>query len=213
MGTERPRSADYGHPDWKHAVEAGDNYDYKRFQSTPKARRRHLGDQRLLLDYLRHLPPGQKILDAPSGMGRFLELMGQHGHHVVAAELNFGRVRDAHQRTGGRSPGLQADVFHLPCADGAFDVAVCFRLLHHLEAAQVQVVLQELRRVARRAFVTYNSKASVNYCRQRLEGKVPQRKYYSASQIEQWCREAGWRVEQFRPAFGFFKTLHAAWLV
>lgn len=206
------RSADYANPEWKFREETGGKYDYQRFQSSPKARKRHENDLRLLRSFLDTIPPGQKVLDAPSGMGRFVEAIREHGHQVVAIELNFGRVLDTHQRTPSRTPAVQGDVFHLPCHDGAFDVAVCFRLLHHLGPEQVQQTLRELRRVARRAFVTFYSRRTWQYFRQRMEGKTPQRKHYPDNQIAEWCRAAGWKVEQVRPSFGFFDVLHAVWL-
>ena len=211
--TEKRRSADYANPQWKHVLEVDDKYDQKRFQSSAKARKRHLRDQQMLVSFLQTLPSGQKVLDAPSGMGRFVETISQHGHSVVAMEVNFGRTLDAYLRSSGQTPAVQADVFHLPCKDQAFDAAVCFRLLHHLEAEMVRQVLKELRRVARRAFVTFYNKNTYQYYRQRLEGKTPHRKFYSKTRIEQWCRETGWTVEQIRPVVGFFQNIHAVWLI
>jgi SAM-dependent methyltransferase len=206
-----PLPGAYSDPAWKDADETGRPYEQHRFHSTPKARARHQRDERLLRDYLATLPAGQRILDAPSGQGRFTEIIRQCGHNVVAVELNFGRIRDTHQRVAD-SMGVQGDALHLPCADRVFDAAVCFRLLHHLGPDAVRQVLRELRRVSRRALVTFYNRNTWNYYRQRLEGKTPRRNFYPKALLEQWCREAGWTTAQSHPGFGFFQALHVLWL-
>jgi ubiquinone/menaquinone biosynthesis C-methylase UbiE len=211
-GGGQPPPAAYSDPDWKNTVETGEPYEFHRFQRSPKARKRHERDERLLRDFLLTLPAGQLVLDAPSGQGRFSEVIQKSGHKVVAMEINFGRVRDACQRSNGQVLGIQGDVLHVPCADKAFAVGVCFRLLHHLTPEAVQQVLKEFRRVSQRAFVTFYNKHSWNYYRQRLEGKTPHRNYYPRHLLEQWCQQAGWRVDQVRPAWDFFHNLHALWL-
>jgi SAM-dependent methyltransferase len=208
---QRPPPA-YSAPDWRNTVETGEPYEYHRFQKSPKARRRHERDERLLREYLVTLPAGQLVLDAPSGQGRFSEVIQRSGHNVVAMEINFGRVRDTCRRSARAIAGIQGDVLHVPCADQAFDVLVCFRLMHHLAPDAALEALREFRRVARRAFVTFYNKNTWNYYRQRLEGKTPHRNYYGRGLVEQWCRQAGWNVEQARPAWDFFHNLHALWL-
>src|SRR3712207_7032884 len=50
-------------------------------------------------------------------------------------------------------PGIEfavADARCLPFDDGAFDVATCSLLLHHLEPDDATATLKEMRRVARR---------------------------------------------------------------
>lgn len=208
----QPPPAAYSDPDWKNTVETGEPYEFHRFQRSPKARKRHERDERLLRDFLVTLPAGQFVLDAPSGQGRFSEVIQKSGHKVVAMEINFGRVRDTCQRNDRAIAGVQGDVLHVPCADKAFGVLVCFRLLHHLTPDAVQVVLKEFRRVSRKAFVTFYDKNTWNYYRQRLEGKTPHRNYYTRRLMEQWCQQAGWNIDQVRPAWDFLHNLHALWL-
>ncbi len=202
----------YSDPDWKDVSETGKPYEFHRFQKSPKGRRRHERDERLLREFLETLPPGQLVLDAPSGQGRFSEVIQQLGHGVVAMELNYGRIRDASHRRAGSILGVQGDVLHVPCVDNAFGAVVCFRLLHHLTPDAVRAVLKELRRVSRRAFVTFYNKNTWNYYRQRLEGKTPHRNFYAKDMMTQWCQEAGWKVEHVRPEWCFFHNLHALWL-
>lgn len=209
--TQRPPAA-YSHPDWKSTSETGKPYEFHRFQKSPKGRRRHERDERLLREFLQTLPPGQLVLDAPSGQGRFSEAIQQLGHKVVAMEINFGRIHDTSRRSAGPILGVQGDVLHVPCAENAFGAAVCFRLLHHLAPDAVQQVLKELRRVSGRALVTFYNRNTWNYYRQRLEGKTPHRNFYAKGLMKQWCQQAGWKVDQASPAWDVFNNLHALWL-
>ncbi len=202
----------YSDPDWKNRVESETKYESQRFDSSPKARKRHLRDERLLREFVQTLPPGQWVLDAPSGQGRFSEVIQQAGHKVLAMEINFGRVHDAALRQGGTIMGVQGNVLQVPCCDRAFGAAVCFRLFHHLKPEIVRQVLKELRRVSERALVTYYNQHTWNYYRQRLEGKTPHRNFHSQATLREWCDEAGWKIECSRPAWDFFNNLHALWL-
>jgi len=208
---QRPPAA-YSDPNWKNAVETGDPYEFRRFQGSPKARKRHERDERMLRDFLQTLSPGQLVIDTPSGQGRFSEIIQQAGHKVIAMEINFGRVLDSCKNATSPILRVQGNVFHVPCADKAFDVVVCFRLLHHLTPEAVQKVLKELRRVSRRTFITYYNKNTWNYYRQRLEGKTPHRNFYSKSVMKQWCDQAGWKVDKAPPTWGCGHNLHALWL-
>ena len=53
-----------------------------------------------------------------------------------------------------------ADARCLPFADSSVDVVICSQLLHHFEDAEVQLVLRELHRVARRAVIVSDLRRS-----------------------------------------------------
>lgn len=209
--TQQPMGV-YSDPGWKNQIESEAQYESQRFDGSPKARRRHHRDQRLLEEFLQTLPPGQIMLDAPSGQGRFSEVIQRAGHKVLAMEINFGRVHDAAERCKSKIVGVQGDVLSIPCGDRVFGAAVCFRLFHHLTPQLVQRVLVELRRVSERALVTYYNQNTWNYYRQRLEGKTPHRNFHSKALMRRWCEAAGWKVERARPALDIFNNLHALWL-
>ncbi|GIX49699.1 MAG: hypothetical protein KatS3mg131_3910 [Candidatus Tectimicrobiota bacterium] len=108
-------------------------------------------EQRLLAHLLRAwLPPQGPWLDVPCGYGRFAPLLARLGFTAVGADLSLAMLRLAAE-AHGRGRWVQASLLALPFADGAFDGALCVRLLHHRRPdAERQQILQELARVTRR---------------------------------------------------------------
>jgi len=123
------------------------------------------------------LRPGDRVLDCPAGAGRLSGLLGGRGLAVFSAEPS-GPMR-AHAAAALAAAGLPrrvagADALALPFRDRSFDLVLCHRLAHHLEAAEERrallrslaaasrrwvlvswfdaVSLQHLRRVLRRPF-------------------------------------------------------------
>jgi len=109
----------------------------------------------------RELAPGAdlEVLDVATGGGDFPRAMaawaGRRGlrARVLATDLSpqiLGRA------ARGAPPGVEftvADARRLPYDDGAFDVATCSLLLHHLEPEDAVLMLKEMRRVARRGVI------------------------------------------------------------
>jgi SAM-dependent methyltransferase len=52
-----------------------------------------------------------------------------------------------------RPPKVAADAFALPFANGTFDFVMCSFFLHHFSDSEIANLLQEMRRVARRALI------------------------------------------------------------
>jgi SAM-dependent methyltransferase len=72
------------------------------------------------------------VLDAGAGMGRYSEVVLNHGGRVVAVDLS--RAIDANFKNLGHRDGIhfvQADIFKLPFRSGTFDMAYSFGVLHH----------------------------------------------------------------------------------
>ncbi len=100
-----------------------------------------------------------EILDVATGGGDFPRAMaawaGRRGlrARILATDLSpqiLGRA------ARGAPPGIEfavVDARRLPFDDGAFDVATCSLLLHHLEPDDAVLMLKEMRRVARRGVI------------------------------------------------------------
>jgi len=127
---------------------------------------------------------GRRVLDVPCGAGR--------RDALVSCDRSAGMLALA--REAGRR-GVRADVSALPFRDGAFDVALCVRLLHHLDAPARRGVLRELRRVARRAVVTYFGTRGVKALRRRARTRPRTRRGVPGEEFAADCAAAGWRVE------------------
>ena len=75
---------------------------------------------------------GRLVLDAGAGAGRFAEIVANKGGEVVGVDLS--RAIDAAFVNIGRRDRVhlvQADLFHMPFREGAFDLAYSIGVLHH----------------------------------------------------------------------------------
>lgn len=198
---------EYGE-DGYHRVVTEEAYEERRFRSSTGGRRKARHEMALVASFLERLPPQQQVLDVPCGMGRFTGAIVAAGHTPVGVDLNVGMLQRARQRHGAAAALIQGNVLSLPFADGAFDAAICFRLLHHLPDNLILAALTELKRVARAALVTYYDTRSIKYRRKRLLGKKISGQYYPASHLAALCREAGWTRHRHVNPFDLRHNLH-----
>ena len=93
-----------------------------------------LASERILLamEVTPELVKGKIVLDAGCGMGRFTEILTRWGAEVVAVDMSES-VHVARQNLENRAGAsfIQADIFHLPFPEGAFDVILSWGVLHH----------------------------------------------------------------------------------
>lgn len=87
---------------------------------------------RSFLDFPIERLEGKLVLDAGCGLGRFSEIVLDHGGTVVAVDLS-GAIDAAFKNLNdrGRIHFVQADVFRLPFRPGTFDMAYSTGVLHH----------------------------------------------------------------------------------
>ncbi|HWJ97854.1 MAG TPA: glycosyltransferase [Acidimicrobiales bacterium] len=92
--------------------------------------------------------PGARVLDAGSGLGTALHLLGQALPDAVAigTDVDLQRHVDG-RRSGVDAPVTAADLAALPHADEVFDVVLCSEVLEHV--ADDAAALAELHRVLR----------------------------------------------------------------
>jgi SAM-dependent methyltransferase len=87
---------------------------------------------------------GQRVLEVGCGSGRFLELVAQAGAEAYGADLSTAaEVSHDNLKQYPNCSVVQADLFRLPFAPGAFDFIYSFGVLHHtpdVEAAFRAVV-------------------------------------------------------------------------
>ncbi|QQQ78749.1 methyltransferase domain-containing protein [Saccharothrix sp. 6-C] len=96
--------------------------------------------------------PGQHVLDAGSGGGRFLPhlagLVGPGGR-LTALDLAAENVALIRERWPTLADAWQGDLLALPFPDDEFDAAWCANTVQYLDDEQLRTALAELRRVVK----------------------------------------------------------------
>ncbi|WP_174280587.1 class I SAM-dependent methyltransferase, partial [Sphingomonas bacterium] len=86
------------------------------------------------------------LVDIGTGTGRMLELFGDRAAQAVGVDRSSEMLRLARAKLAGRAVELrQADLYRLPLADGAADVAILHHVLHF--CAQPEAAIAEAARV------------------------------------------------------------------
>ena len=183
---------EYGE-DGYHTVVTEDAYEKRRFESSTGGRRKARHEMAMVQAFIATLPPEQRVLDVPCGMGRFTEVISAAGHTPVSVDLNVGMLARARERYGEDNMLIQGDALALPFPDQAFGAAICFRLLHHLPDNMILAALTELHRISSRALITFYDTRSIKYWRKKLRNKPVSGQYYSADHMASLVREAGWQ--------------------
>lgn len=95
------------------------------------------------------IPRGWVVADLGCGTGNASELLAPHAERVIAVDRSEPMLEAARKRMrGAANVQFQAgELERLPLADRSVDAAVCFLVLHHLEAPQK--ALREMARILR----------------------------------------------------------------
>jgi SAM-dependent methyltransferase len=151
--------------------------------------------------------PRARIVDVGTGAGDIPVAFARRGWSVVAVDADPEVLAIARRRTAG-VPDIEVvagDGLSLPFAAGAFDVAHCSLLLHHLDPGPAVGMLRELRRVSRAGIVVNDlrrgwlplaavgvSVAVLGRCRAtRHDGILSVRRAYTIAELDALLDEAG----------------------
>lgn len=161
--------------------------------------------------------PGASVLDVGGGHAQNVGPLLDAGYGVSvfgSSEACAERLRPWLER--GRTSFRAGELLSLPFDDGAFDVALSYRLLPHV--TRWRELIAELARVARRAVVVdYPTRRSVNALagalyglKRGVEGDTRPYTVFRDAQIEAAFAARGLRVSARRPQFLFPMALHRA---
>jgi ubiquinone/menaquinone biosynthesis C-methylase UbiE len=183
-----------------------------RFERGPR-RRIDQREQRAVRRIFSALPDCRKVLDVPSGAGRFLDCLAAGNRDVIGMDtsaeiLDFARERAT--RLGIKAQFLQGDAGNTLLPDGSVDVVFCNRLLHHITAAEERAVfLREFYRVTRAyvvvSFFDYQSYGGLRRLLKALKGRKVD--YRGQPTLKEFCQEVtrcGFRVHGIVPTGGFW---------
>jgi SAM-dependent methyltransferase len=178
-------------------------YARQRFQASWRMRLQGWREAQIVTALVRRVSGGRpmrSVADMPSGAGR---LSGVLGATAKAPVIQIDRSPSMLMFAGGPIRAV-GDAMALPLADGATDLLLCNRLLHHLPDAAARIaVLRELRRVAGSAIVSFYDSASASHARRRRKGategaRISRRYAQTRASFEDEARGAGWRIVTMR---------------
>jgi SAM-dependent methyltransferase len=160
-----------------------------------------------------------RVLDVGTGRGDMPIAFARRGWRTVAIDTNPDVLRVARRVIAGRYEIelVEADGRALPFEDGAFEVAHCSLLVHHLSPAEAVAALREMRRVARHGVVINDLRRGIlpliattltvlafgRSAVTRNDGIVSARRAYTVAELDGLLREAGlirrWRSPAWLP--------------
>jgi SAM-dependent methyltransferase len=125
-----------------------DHISDKRYNSPYWIRR--YAHRQIHAQFLPHLKPGQRVLDAGCGEGILSCLVAKQGLEVVGVDISTPNIKNAKrlaQSWGIKATFIQGDAEELPFHDRSFDVVLSSHVLEHLP--DLDKGLSELYRVTR----------------------------------------------------------------
>jgi SAM-dependent methyltransferase len=161
--------------------------------------------------------PRARVVDVGGGHAQLAGPLADAGHEVtVYGSDERCRARVEPLLAAGRARFASGDLLHAPFADRAFDVALSFRLLPHVDAWPALVA--ELCRLAARAVVVdYPTRRSVNAfagaffdAKKGVERDTRPFAVFSDREIAAAFAAHGFRVTARRPQFLLPMALHRA---
>ena len=167
---------------------AREKFDLKsRAETYPSQYESHRHDRRekaFILEFLKSIPSGSRVLDIPCGTGRLSRLLVERGYHVTGADAAgamLDKARENHQeygrQQGAKVPSVQfelRDVLATGYPNDSFDAITCIRLFHHFYEPETRVrALCEQRRICRGPIVlTFRKSFALDYVRYWLKSKI-----------------------------------------
>jgi len=193
-------------------------------------RRRYRGSQviidrrerKIVGQFLKRLGPQiGRVLDAPSGVGRFTaQLREVASERLVCGDL-WDETLQALRRAEQRHDGVviettKVDLYRvLPFAQGEFDLVFNFRFFHHIRSAeQCNHVAAELARVTSRyLIVSYYATASIHAWQKRIwrrKGHTRSLPMMPLSEFHQLFARHGMRIVEDRSVLPLLHAHHIA---
>lgn len=175
-------------------------------------------EKRALRRALRLAQPKGPILDLPCGAGRFAPVLEAFSSQLTFADGSAAMVETARAAmvpvNGVTRSFVHTPVFATPFADQAFDVVVCWRLMHHLAEASDRVrAFRELRRISKsRLIATFSSRSTIKYKLRGIQNRA-RHSTQSIVDIETIAADAkagGWILERADPIFSLSSLVTVA---
>ena len=208
--SERPSSASF----LRHEVE---DYEKKRYRSLDQ-RLVDRREKRILRRILERIfEDSVRVLDIPSGYGRFSDLLLEKGAALVSSDLSFHMVRRAQERNllGRPHSAVVSDAKKgLPFKEEAFSILVSMRFFHHLQQGdEREFILKEFSTVSSKwVILSYYKENLLHSLQRKLRRRIKRTKrrisMISGREFRQEVNRAGLSVVKVFPLFRIFHAQH-----
>ncbi len=159
-------------------VEIAERYDRERF-SRLTGRIFNSLERRCVLKAFSGVDRSQRVLDLPCGTGRMAEMLLENGYKVFGVDISPAMLEVARRklsRFGGQFETMTADVHKLASeTPGAYDVALCARVLMHFPLEEQIAFLRSIAQLSR-GTVVFTQSLSTPYQRARRSAQARNRK-------------------------------------
>ena len=144
-----------------------------------------------ILECLKSIPSGSRVLDLPCGTGRLTRELVSRGYKVTGADVSeamLGHARDNYneyrRQQGGKAPNVQfevRDVLATGFNADQFEGITCIRLFHHFDDSDTRRrALRELRRICSGSIVlTFLNSFALDKYSSWLKAKIRRQKHDS----------------------------------
>jgi SAM-dependent methyltransferase len=166
-------------------------------------------EQRLVASFLAHVGTPERVLDAPSGYGRFVAALARVSRQsLVCTDIDQPRLASLRAAPDCRGvSAVRSDLQGaLPFATGAFDLVFNLRYLHHTHTkGEQRVALAELVRVSRRfVLVSYYRRSNLHALQRAIQEVARTNRRRGPAMIDRrdfdrMVRAMGCRVVRDRP--------------
>jgi SAM-dependent methyltransferase len=157
-----------------------------------------------LIDLIRRIPAGGRVLDLPCGTGRVTRLIAAAGYEVVGADVSPHMLEEARGVLKPEFPDVDLVVMEALATgvpDEHFDAVFCNRLFHHFNERETRVaVLREFARISRGpVIVSFACTFALDVVWHRIKRRMQGRRltHYQPVPLGAFCdefREAGLTV-------------------
>jgi ubiquinone/menaquinone biosynthesis C-methylase UbiE len=133
-------------------LQTAESYDKQRFDSL-SGRVFQWAERRALDRIVRLFPPDSRVLDAPCGTGRLMDIFLRRGFMTVGGDISAQMLHVAKRRSAEWKPRAvfaRMDFAEMPLADDSITVVCSIRFLVHVSPEERLILLREFQRVARR---------------------------------------------------------------
>ena len=106
--------------------------------------------------FLSQLPAKSRLLDVPVGTGRFIELYKKHRITATGVDISNDMIGVASAKATQLQAKItlrQGSVLDLKFPDGAFDCAMCVRLMNWLRSEEMDQAIGQLSRVSKKHLI------------------------------------------------------------